>query len=318
MHYDVEADWTILLGCNYRCDYCYFSADQLSEKIRARASPEEWRRAFDATGRTWLLHLTGGEPTAYPNFVGLCETLTGGHYVSINTNLSLDGVLGFIGRIDPARVHYFHASFHPGERDRKRGLDGFIRRAIALRDAGFVMLLTVVATPAILERFDEIVAPVRQAGLQIAPKILRESYRGRNYPESYSEEDKARFRAASLEARRDYDGLIDAMSERPTIDVSHDIDYLDGVPSFRYRKCDAGRRFVAIDPDGAVVRCGTSTPLGNVLEGSLRLRDRAATCNSKHCVYFCEKYAAPLEGLPKVMSALHSTASTLRHHLPFA
>jgi MoaA/NifB/PqqE/SkfB family radical SAM enzyme len=303
--YDVEADWTLLEGCNYRCGYCFLTAEALSSQIRALATPEEWRVAFDATGRTWLLHITGGEPTAYPGFAALCRALTERHYVSINTNLSLDTVLSFVGTIDPERVHYFHASYHPAERDRKKGVDGFVRRAASLRDAGFTVFLTVVATPEVLANFDEVVAPIREAGLPIAPKILRGTLGGRRFPHVYSQEDKARFRAASAAGRKAYGKLLSDIDEPPTINVFNDAAYLDGVPSFHGRHCDAGYRFVAIDPKGTVVRCGASTDLGNILARSLHLWDEGRACNSTHCMYFCEKYAEPAPHVvPEFIAAL--------------
>ena len=39
MNYGIEGDWQLLNTCNYRCQYCFFSADQLGEKLRVFASP---------------------------------------------------------------------------------------------------------------------------------------------------------------------------------------------------------------------------------------------------------------------------------------
>jgi len=48
----------------------------LASKMQTFASVDAWRAAFDATQLTcWLI--TGGEPSAYPDFVELCGALTG-------------------------------------------------------------------------------------------------------------------------------------------------------------------------------------------------------------------------------------------------
>jgi len=296
--YDIEADWKLLRGCNFRCTYCFSSPEVLATKIGAHAKPETWQEAFDATGLTWLLHITGGEPTAYPEFSRLCQLLTQCHYLSINTNLSLDTVLSLIGVVDPRRIRFVHAAFHPDERERKNGIAAFVQRAVTLRDAGFTMLITMVATPGVLANFDELAGPIRDAGLAVTPKILRENFQGKRYPDAYSEVDKALFRAALAGGQTAYQNVLDGMGEAPTINFFSDEDYLDGVPSFKGRECDAGHRFVAITPEGNVSLCG-GPQLGNMLDGSLRLRNKSSACNTTYCVYFCAKYAKPAMEKPE-------------------
>ncbi|MET2829917.1 radical SAM protein [Mesorhizobium shangrilense] len=296
--YDVEADWTLLRGCNFRCTYCFSPPEVLATKIGAHARPEKWQEAFDATGLTWLLHITGGEPTAYPEFSRLCQLLTQRHHLSVNTNLSLDTVLSLIGAVDPQRIRFIHAAFHPNERERKNGIAAFVRRAVTLRDAGFTMLITMVATPEVLANFDEMAGPIRDAGLAVTPKILRENFQGKRYPDAYSEVDKARFRTALLGGQTAYQNVLDGMGEAPTINFFSDEDYLGGVPSFKGRTCDAGYKFVAITPEGDVSLCG-GPQLGNMLDGSLRLRDKSSVCNTTYCVYFCAKYAQPAVETPE-------------------
>ena len=58
--YDIETDWTMFTTCNYACDYCFFDAEALGKKLEVFASNEQWQHAFDNTGLTWLIHLTGG------------------------------------------------------------------------------------------------------------------------------------------------------------------------------------------------------------------------------------------------------------------
>ena len=83
MSHDVEADFFLLPTCNFRCRYCFVPAAALGAKIQPFGTAEQWAQGFAATGRRWLLHITGGEPFVYPQFVPLCRALTrDGSFVS--------------------------------------------------------------------------------------------------------------------------------------------------------------------------------------------------------------------------------------------
>src|SRR6266581_3924392 len=84
--YDIEADWILMSTCNYRCVYCFWDTEALGRKIAPPAHVQQLASFFDNSSLTWLLHLTGGEPFHYPQFVELCQLLTRNHFISINTN----------------------------------------------------------------------------------------------------------------------------------------------------------------------------------------------------------------------------------------
>jgi MoaA/NifB/PqqE/SkfB family radical SAM enzyme len=291
MRYEVEADWHLLNTCNYRCDYCFFSADTLGEKLRIFATPQEWRSAFDATGKVWLLHLTGGEPSVYPDFFELCRILTERHYISINSNLTGSPLTEFAQHIDPSRVSFINAGLHLQERESRSGYPKFLRNAELLRCKGFPILVSLVATPMALARFEEAVALLQPIGLFPIPKLLRGSFERRRYPNAYTELDKVQFRLFSAEARKFYEPFLARMAQRPSIDMFSDDAYLDRVPRFTGLSCDAGYRFASIKPDGDAFRCGPELYLGNILRRTFALRSGAAPCNTTYCFYFCRKYA---------------------------
>jgi MoaA/NifB/PqqE/SkfB family radical SAM enzyme len=291
MKYDSEADWHLLNTCNYRCSYCFFPGDILGDKLRTYADPERWGSAFDAGGWTWLLHLTGGEPSIYPDFATLCERLTKRHYISINSNLTGQSLPEFAERIDPSRVSFINAGFHPEERTRRSGRSVFLRNTELLRAKGFHVLVSVVATPLALEQFSETVELFKLLGLYPIPKLLRGMYEGHRYPEAYSELDKNRFRIFSGRARDAYKAIYPDRTEWPTVDILHDDDFLFGIPAFTGLTCDAGYRFFSIAPNGDVNRCGPVERLGNILDGTFYPRSQPAPCNTSYCFYFCKKYA---------------------------
>ena len=208
MQYEVEADFFPLTTCNFRCDYCFLSPAALGAKIRRYGTNDQWEEGFDATGKVWLIHVTGGEPFVYPGFVELCQRLTRRHYLSINSNLAHHAVAEFAERIDPERVHFINAAVHFKERQKRAGLDAFIARARKLRDANFNLLLSLVMTPEMVAAYPEVSAIFAAHGLWLVPKILRGPYQGRRYPEAYRVDEKARIDEYLREAQRRYADVL--------------------------------------------------------------------------------------------------------------
>ena len=295
MDYQIEADWHLLNTCNYRCHYCFFSPEVLGDKIRTFATAREWQQAFDSTGYRWLLHMTGGEPGIYPQFVELCEALTERHFISVNSNLSHRSFEAFAERIDPARVSFINAGLHLEERERHAGHQAFLRNAEALLARGFPVLVSLIATPEALDRFEEAVSLLAPVGLMPIPKSIRGPHDGKQYPAAYTAADKSRFRQYATLARESYQPMLGSMAERPSVDMFRDEDFLDEQPSFTGQSCQAVRLFVRLDQKGEAFRCGTSESLGSLIEGTFVRRAAPAPCDTNYCPYFCLKYS---EGMP--------------------
>ena len=298
MRYDLEADWQLLNTCNYRCPYCFFGPGKLGEKLTIHAEPEAWRRAIDRTGLIWLLHITGGEPTIYPRFAELCQLLTARHYLSFNSNLTHSSIVDVAKRVDPSRVNFINAGLHAEERERRKGLSKFLNHAAHLKEQNFPVFISVVGTPDVLSRVDEIIALTAPIGLAPIPKLLRGPYKRKIYPGAYSATERSTFIEFARRARESYSPLL-RLSERPSIDVFGDENYVDGTPWFRGRICSAGEKFVSLQPDGKIYRCEVkkSNYLGNILDGSFRPRTGKSACQSNYCFYFCLKYTdAPKPG----------------------
>jgi len=291
MKYDIEADWHLLNTCNYRCKYCFFPPAILGSKLRTFATPKGWGSAFDASGYVWLLHITGGEPSLYPNIVELCETLTASHYISINSNLTHPSLTRFAQRIDPSRVSFINAGLHLEQRELHFGSEAFLRHAGLLCSRGFLVLISVVATPLALAQFEKAIALLEPLGLFPIPKLFRGMWDGDTYPKAYSSLDKNRFRSFSRLAREFYRPQLSGHTEPPSIDILSDDAFLDGLPDYTGALCRAGERFVYIASNGDVFRCGGSDLQGNLLEGTFAKRSHPAPCNTQHCYYFCNKYS---------------------------
>lgn len=312
MHYDIEADWHLLNTCNYRCGYCFSPSDVLGQKLRTHASPQQWQSAFDATGYTWLLHMTGGEPSIYPSFAELSEALTKKHFISFNSNLSRP-LQSFTEQVDPARVSFINAGFHFEERERRSDNLIFLRNAELLRSKGFPLLVSIVATPGALERFQAATDLLAQSGIVPIPKVMRGPYEGRLFPEAYTELDRERFRGFAALARKFYEPLLSSTLERPSIDMFQDDDLLYGEPSFTGQSCDAGHRFVTINPMGQVIRCSGPTAYGNILAGTFKRARGPKPCNTRACMYFCQKYTTT----PAALHAQNSSPGFLKRFSNF-
>lgn len=320
MRYDIEADWKLLTTCNYRCDYCFLSDEALGAKLIVHASNETWAEAFAATGKTWLLHLTGGEPSVYPEFADLCERISLRHYLSLNTNLTHRSLDEFAERLNPQRVHFINAAVHYEERQKRGGLDVFFQRAQRLKERGFHVLTSVLMTPAMLEIYPQVSDLLEQHGFFPYPKTLRGIYQGKRYPFAYSEEEKEWILSCLLEARRRYAPLLARMNEPPTLNLQSDAAFLECELDYRGKLCGSGYNFVAIDTQGDVARCSSGQILGNILQKNLRLLESPQPCDTTYCPYFCEKYtsprfstprAAPSSAPPGLLRRLFSRANTL-------
>jgi MoaA/NifB/PqqE/SkfB family radical SAM enzyme len=293
MKYDAEADFYPLTTCNFRCSYCFLSTAALGAKIRRYGTSDQWEEGFAATGKIWLIHVTGGEPFVYPGFVELCERLTRRHYLSLNSNLSHHSAEEFAARIDPQRVHYINAAAHLEERQKREPLEEFISRVHKLRDAKFNVLVSLVMTPEMITAYPSVSKFFGNHGLGIVPKVLRGLYQLEQYPEAYSADQKIQIQEYLLEARRQYEEILARMKEPPTIDMFSDGRFLGGSRNFRGKMCGSGYNFVQVGPDGAVIRCGSGEQLGNILQKTVRLLSSPKPCDTVYCPYFCEKYTSP-------------------------
>lgn len=277
--YDVEADWTVNHVCNFRCPYCIGSF----EPVEAGPSPESARRGFDATGLTWLIHITGGEPFLLKNFYRLCRLLVERHYISVNTNLSRP--LGGFTELPPSRVSFIHVGFHTQERlaRTKSKYREVFQRVATLRTSGFQVFASQVVGPTTFGAYELDYQAALLEGLVLKPKINKE--------ERFGRDEIRQFLALAQRADEADGGVGPGLS----IDLSARAQALHfSVDDFERRTCQSGRKFVTLDPLGNATRC-LSDSLGNVFDGTLTLNADDRRCNTfPYCKSFCLKYS--LEG----------------------
>jgi MoaA/NifB/PqqE/SkfB family radical SAM enzyme len=249
--------WNMTRTCNFRCHYCYYppSPGPVAENLPVAALKE----FLDATGREWVVGMTGGEPFLYPDFVGLCATLSETHKLSVDTNLSLTTeVSRFARTIDPERVHDLYVALHVEERERRGGMEAFVRNVNELTSRGFNVIVNYVLHPDLIHRYAEDRDRLAAQGVTLTPRPFKGVHEDREYPAAYSAAAKAHFQAhpdAGKKTVFDFCGVL----------------------------CNGGRSFIRMEPDGTVYRCaGEKTVMGNLLTG-IELYDEPRPCRARRC-----------------------------------
>jgi MoaA/NifB/PqqE/SkfB family radical SAM enzyme len=258
--------WNIVGGCNYRCSYCVQKhAEGLGGPSDAalRAGLE---RLAQLPGR-WEIKISGGEPFLLRRLPQIAARLAAtGHTVSVLTNLSLP--LPVVHRfVDAAgeALRTFSCSFHAEQVSETQ----FLERALSMRDslltlprAGFVVNCVlrpghILEAAATRRRFE-------RARIKFYPQLMRHDGR----VAAYSLIDR-------WHLRRHFGDFV-----RPS-------EMNRGV-SLTGRRCHAGSRYFIITPKGDAFTCYPGKRfgdgrLGNVFDGSLRLKHAAMSCPYAVC-----------------------------------
>ena len=276
--------WYFVKECNFKCTYCKIGRAN-ADRSMARRIRKTIKKRFKAltnppgdplkesskiikllkneAGKKWSIGLTGGEPFMYPNFVQLCEKLTEHFSIYVDTNLSITArVREFAKKISPDRVDYFYISTHIAERERRNQVDDFIRNILLLKEYGFNYRVNYVLQPTLLDRFMKDYDYFQSRGVTLLPKPFMGTFQGKRYPRDHTDHEKRML-------------------------LKYNPNFYDEIPiKSRGIKCDAGKYFVRITPNGKVVRCvGDKTVLGHISKG-VRFNKEAEPCKVDTCPCF--------------------------------
>lgn len=269
----ISFTWDIHYKCNFRCPYCWFYELWVQEGKRNVYLPVEewmrhWKRIYSRYGKCQIA-ITGGEPFLYPNFIPLVKQLSQIHSVKVTTNMSGD-IETFVKEIDPEKV-ILDLNFHPLFSD----LEVFIKKALLLKAANFKSGVCYLAYPPQMKQFDAVRSRFQSEGINFALAAFWGEYLGRNYPESYSQEDR--------DTMRSFLGDIDRITY-----------HLKGT-SPKEKLCNAGHKYAVIQADGKVIRCGqlADKVIGNFFDEEFCLLDMPQPCAADTCP--CNEYSNLLE-----------------------
>ncbi|HND29477.1 MAG TPA: radical SAM protein [Myxococcota bacterium] len=250
--------WNMNTLCNYRCSYCTqrFLDDR---KAWARDLPA-FLEAFRRLPGQWELKLSGGEPFQHPDFLGVVGRLIEqGRRVAVVPNFpATPSTLERYVALTAPRPGVFSASLHL----EYVSPDTFLEKLAWFKGIyGGPVVATCVATPAQLPRLPALQEQYQKAGISLKIQPQKED---RDVID-YSESEELQLRALG---GHNGTGRVEA--------------------SFRGRPCWAGARYLVVDHRGEAWRCyparrARSERLGNLLDGSFRLRMEAAPCLYEFC-----------------------------------
>jgi hypothetical protein len=250
--------WNMNTTCNYRCSYCTQRFID-NRKQWARDVPR-FVEAFLALPGDWEIKLSGGEPFLHPEFGALVARLAqGGRRVSVVTNLSAgEAALADYLASTAARPGVFSASLHLEYVAPEAFLDKLCW--VAARHPAPVVA-TCVATRAALPRLPALIAQFAARGQTLRVQPEKQDRDVIDYEPSERE-------ALVAMGGHNGTGMVD--------------------PCFEGRLCWAGARYVIVDHRGAAWRCYPARrykveSLGNVLDGTFRLRSEPAPCRYAYC-----------------------------------
>ena len=249
--------WNMNTTCNYRCSYC--TQRFIDDRGQWARDLPAFIASFDALPGDWEIKLSGGEPFRHPDFLGAVGALAVKRRVSVVTNFAspVDELLDYV-EATRAKPGVLSASLHLEYADPDAFLDK--ARTVAAAHAGR-FVVTCVATRANLPRLEELQARYTAAG--VAFKIQPE----KQDRDVIDYDDTER------------DQLIKLGGHNGTGAIE---------PSFAGRPCWAGARYFIVDHRGDAFRCYPSRryrreSLGNMLDGTFRVRMEAQPCRYDYC-----------------------------------
>ncbi|MBN1823117.1 MAG: radical SAM protein [Endomicrobiales bacterium] len=265
----VFMSWDITYKCNYKCSYCHYGGAKDAGEPCETAYPgvERWIEIWkDIYGRygSCQIHLVGGEPFCYPDFIRLIRAISEIHTWECSTNLFWDPD-ELIGRISPGRAR-IGVSYHP----EFVSFDEFLFKTRKLKAAGFEVWANYVAYPSILVGMEECKQKFNEIGVSMSILPFRGEYGGRTYPEAFTEEERA---------------LLRRLGTEPWTQKSLDFAFDEKQQQTKHKKCRMGQMYAKITPTGDAIGCCTpgAVYLGNVIKGTFALLDEPVSCSQEKC-----------------------------------
>jgi MoaA/NifB/PqqE/SkfB family radical SAM enzyme len=255
------ASWNMNTTCNYRCTYC--TQRFVDDRGQWAKDLPRFIAAFGALPGDWEIKLSGGEPFRHPDFIETVQALAGARRrVSVVTNFAspVSELLAF-STATRARPGLISASLHLEYAEP----DAFLAKALEVqavhRDHGGRVVVTCVATRTNLPRLEAIRDAYGAAGVTFR---IQPEKQDRDVIE-YADDER--------------DQLVRLGGHNGTGAIA---------PSFAGQPCWAGARYFIVDHQGEAYRCYPARRhrrehLGNMLDGSFKLRGEAEPCRYNYC-----------------------------------
>lgn len=251
VNHDMECAIELLTKCNYHCEFC--SGPRMKKEIQRGYSEADIYSVidfFNGSDKTWLLGMSGGEPSIHPHFYKLIESLKSQHYFYFFSNLTFD-VHKFIEIVPSSRVQYIKASLH-----KEADIEEFLSKFDLLYQNNYNPILIMVSTPDSFDRIKQVAQISKEKGYSFNLSTLEGPYKGKNYPNDYTKEEELFIHKYIDEPGN----LMRLFNKTP-----------GGLNTYD-SKCKAGSKSFKLDLEtGNFQVCESdSTPLGNVYEKTFK------------------------------------------------
>ena len=247
--------------CNLQCVYCYGKNKTMQHKWNGRG--EDWEKAFTRFQRPIYFVLSYGESMGSRGFPEVTDII-GRHEnweCSLVTNLTINPQELLESRLAKEKRLYVHASFHPlGGADWEK----FKEHLLMLQVAEIPTIVLYLFYPPQIEAWKGYWRWLDEHNIRTCVRRYVGEYEGQHYPESYSPEVKAFFRAL-LQPKSVKYGLE---LKRPT-----------------GKKCTAGKDMILVHWDGRVSYCADVdyNNVGNIFDPNFKLSPNPIRCPSRQC-----------------------------------
>lgn len=187
-NYNIWLMWQPHFKCNLDCSYCSVKDSRNIVKISEINIPALLKTLND-TKKIINLEIGGGEPFLIPNLIKACKEIAKNHFISLATNLTSNRVKKFSEEISPERVEYIYTSVHIKELERLSLIDKYVNNFHICKERNFNIGAFVVAYPSLLNEVVEYKKFFQKKGITLYFKPYHGEYRGKFYPNSYSEKE---------------------------------------------------------------------------------------------------------------------------------
>lgn len=222
--YDAWLHWHLTFRCNLNCPFCInkiplnikriknigmtnlpgVAIRKLRDKLKSKNNSENIKidalmKILNKTNKTFNIGVVGGEPFLVPDIIDAFTEITKRHYVSLNTNLSTKNIKEFAEKISPHRVVHIDASCHYTELKRHNLIDMYIENFLFCQEKGFNISAQEVGYPPLLEEIDKYKKFFKEKGIELTFGHFFGKYKGKLYPESYTQKQLELFGLEDIE-----------------------------------------------------------------------------------------------------------------------
>lgn len=257
--------------CNLDCPYCFAEWRQKMDVLDVDRFHAILERIEALAPRISLRFGIGGEAFICPPFLDKVVELSHKdgpiRSMSWSSNIQADWdrtIAPFLDRVDTSRIG-MGCTLHDTVID---DIDLFFRKAKRIQESGVEVYIGYVALPGRVELLREYKARADGLGIPLLLNPYAEAADGKR-----NLDDRAHdYHPQEVEDLRELFGS----------DHVHKLT-VEQAPTLGMR-CSAGSRYIVVHPNGDVLACDRmAEPMGNLLEGEIRLLDRDIRCPFRHC-----------------------------------